>query len=137
MAAVEAAGFERVCSSSGASDLALLADAARLAGKVPRATAALTALRQRFAGSPQAAQAAFTLGRIAFDRRGAYGEAARWFGTYLREAPSGPLTREASGRRLEALFRAGDASARDAAAQYLARYPGGPHADLARRVAGQ
>jgi TolA-binding protein len=115
-----------------------LADAARLAGNVGRATAALETLRRRFAGSPQAAHAAFTLGRIAFDRRRAYGDAARWFSTYLREAPGGPLAREAAGRRMEALARSSDpAGARAAAQQYLERYPAGPHADVARRLAGQ
>jgi len=136
--AAEAAGFDRTTATASAADLALLADAARLAGDLARATAVLGALRRRFAGSPQAAQAAFTLGRIAFDRRGAYGEAARWFGAYLAEAPSGPLAREAAGRRMEALSRSSDAAgARAAAEQYLGRYPSGPHAELARRLAGR
>ena len=44
--------------------------------------------------------AAFTLGRIAYDRRD-YREAARWFATYLREEPSGSVAREAAGRLIE------------------------------------
>jgi hypothetical protein len=53
----------------------------------------------------------------------------------VREQPSGALAREASGRLLEACIAAGDgAGARDAATRYLARYPSGPHAALARRV---
>ena len=137
LAAAEASGFESVCAGASAGDLALLADAARFAGSTGRARQALTTLRSRFAGDGRAATAAFTLGRMAFDQQGAYGEAAGWFATYLAEQPGGSLAQEALGRLIEARQRAGDgAGARAAAQQYLARFPGGAHDALARRLVG-
>jgi hypothetical protein len=85
--AAETAGFDGICATASAADLVLLADAARFGGRLPRAVVALETLRRRFAGTPAATQAAFTLGRIAFDRRHAYADAARWFAIYMREAP--------------------------------------------------
>jgi hypothetical protein len=66
-------------------------------------------------------------------KRRAHGEAARWFEVYLRERPRGDLAREAAGRLIEARLGARDRpAARAAARAYLARYPDGPHAALAR-----
>ena len=94
--------------------------------------------RRRFPGNERAAVAAFALGRIAFDQRGNYSDAARWFRSYLTEQPSGRLARDALGRLMEAFHRAGDkASARGEAAHYLELYPTGPHAEFARRVTGE
>jgi TolA-binding protein len=62
-------------------------------------------------------------------------EAAQWFDTYLREQPQGLLAREAAGRLIESYRASGNASAaQTAAARYLARYPHGPHASLARQA---
>jgi TolA-binding protein len=136
LAAAEAAGFESECQRASASDLLSLAGAARLAGDAPRARQAYTLLRKRFASEPVAAVAAFNLARVAFDLVSDYGEAARWFRTYLREQPSGSLAPEAHGRLLEALQRSGDLpAARAAAKEYLTRYPTGPHAEFAKRLA--
>jgi transmembrane sensor len=136
MSAAEDAGFESTCDTLSASDLLLLADAARYAGRFPRADQALLAVRRRFAGSDAAAKAAFELGRIAFDVNRDHGRAGDWFDAYLGERPSGPLAREALGRALESRHRAGDATrAERLAVRYLARYPDGPHATLARRLA--
>ena len=91
---------------------------------------ALLACRSRFKGQPAAARAAYLLGRST----GA-GEAASWFETYIREQPAGALAREASGRLIESQQRAGNVAAtREAASRYLATYPDGPHASLARQV---
>lgn len=134
-ASAEASGFAASCASATPSDLLLLGDGARLSGKPERAVEALLALRRRFPRDPRRAAAAFALGKVAFDQRGAYEQAAEWFSTSLREQPAGPLAREASGRLIEALRRADDsAGARRAARDYLSRYPEGPHADLARSV---
>ena len=84
--AAERAGFSRICRMADAVELLALADAARLSGRTARAVEALTALRQRFPGSLSASTAAFALGRVAYERRGDYNEAARWFATYLDEA---------------------------------------------------
>jgi hypothetical protein len=74
------------------------------------------------------------LGKIAADQLGAGGEALRWFEEYLREAPNGALREQALGRSLE-LVRHGDpARAHRAAQRYLAEYPGGAYAALAKKV---
>jgi transmembrane sensor len=131
--AAERADFGRVCRTAGESDLLALADAARLSGHTARAVQALVALRQRFPRSPDAATAAFSLGRIAFERSGAYPDAVRWFSAYLAELPQGPLMGDAVGRLMEARQRAGDRTgARADAARYLQRFPEGPYAPEAR-----
>ncbi len=131
----EANGFARVLARSNARELLQLGDAARLGGKTARAMEVYRTIRERFSGSSSASRAAFFLGRISFDRRRSYREAARWFGTYLREQPGGQLSREAAGRRFEALHRAGSAAqARELARRYLRSYPSGPHAPLARQL---
>ena len=134
-AAAEASGFQNACDVSTAAELLLLGDAARLSGRPDRASEALLALRKRFPHDPRRAAAAFALGKVAFDQRRAYGQAAAWFATCMREQPGGPLAREAAGRQIEALRSAGDASgAAQAARAYLAQYPNGPHADVARAL---
>ena len=106
------------------------ARSARLAGRPAEERAALLACRKRAPGQPAAAQAAYLLGRAS-----AAGEAAGWFETYLREQPRGLLAREAAGRLIESYRAAGKTSAaQTAAASYLARYPDGPHAALARQT---
>jgi len=131
----EQAGFGRVCQEASLKELIALADAARLSGRGARATEALRALRQRFPRTTEAATAAFTLGRIAFEQRGAYKEAAQWFGTYLSEQPSGPLMGDSVGRLMEARQRSGDmAGARQDAERYLRRFPEGPYASEARAI---
>jgi transmembrane sensor len=95
----------------------------------------LLLIRRRHAGSSRAAVAAFGLGRLEFDKRHAYAKAAQWFGTYLKEEPSGSLAREARGRLMEATLAAGDrARARALADEYLSLHPTGPHAVLARSL---
>ena len=80
-----------------------------------------------------APSAAFHLGQLAFDGRGAYADAEREFATYLALRPRGPLAAEALGRMMEAQQRSGDlAGARISAARYLALYPTGAHARLAK-----
>jgi TolA-binding protein len=99
------------------------------------ALTAFQALRSRGAGSAAAKQAAFSIARVHFDQRAAYAEAARWFRTYLAEQPGGPLAREAEGRLMESLSRAGDrVGARKVAEGYLAKYAQGPHERVARQL---
>jgi transmembrane sensor len=134
----ETEGFEALCQSSNASDLIALSEVARLAGNVERARLSLNSIRQRFQGQSAAAVAAYTLGRMAFDGSRDYASAARWFQTYLSEQGQGSLAREAAGRLIEALERAGNhAAAERAARQYLDRYPDGPQKGLARRILGE
>ena len=134
--AAEHEGFDRVCHGASERELLALADAARLSQRTAHAIAALGALRQRFPRSPDAATAAFALGRIAFEKRGAYPEAERWFATYLDEQPDGPLMGDAAGRVMEAAERAGNrAQARAHAERYLRRFPEGPYAAKAKALA--
>lgn len=134
-AAADAHGFQSVCDSATPAELLLLGDAARVSGRADRATEALFTLRRRFPRDPRRAAAAFALGKVAFDQRRAYAQAAEWFSTCVREQPNGPLVREAWGRQIEALRNSGDgAGAQRTAREYLARYPDGPHADIARAV---
>ncbi|MGK3968034.1 FecR domain-containing protein [Sorangium sp. So ce118] len=135
MTAAEAEGFDGLVAGASAADLLVLADVARFSGKPERAAAALGATRSRFAGSGEAAKAAFHLGRMAFDQRRAYAEAERWFGVYLGEQPGGSFAQEALGRVIECRSLMGSASgAREAARRYLALYPAGPHAAHAERL---
>ena len=128
-------GFAAAVSRASVAELALLGDTARFAGKPADALAAYQALRSRGAGSAAAKQAAFTIARVHFDQRAAYAEAARWFRSYLAEQPGGPLAREAEGRLMESLSRAGDrAGAREVAEGYLAKYPRGPHERVAHQL---
>jgi len=134
-AAAQATGFDAACQSASPSELLQLGDGARLSGNSASAKQALTRLRSAFPADSRRAAAAFALGKVAFDQTHAYAEAAEWFATSIREQPGGSLVREAAGRLIEARRRAGDdAGARRAAESYLARYPDGPHADLARSL---
>lgn len=132
-AAADGVGFEQVCAAASGRELLDLSDAALMAGRADRATQALLAVRKRFAGSAASAAAAYKLGRIAFDNRGAMGDARTWFLAYLQEAPGGALAREASGRLIEIDVSTGNvAGARERAREYLRNYPDGPHAKLAK-----
>jgi pyruvate/2-oxoglutarate dehydrogenase complex dihydrolipoamide acyltransferase (E2) component len=128
-------GFDEEMARVGRDDLLLLGDVARLSGDPGRALAAYERVRARAPGSEAAANAAFSMGRVYFDEREAYRDAARWFGTYRAERAGGPFARDAMGRQMEALWRAGDrAGAASLAGEYLGAYPNGPHADLARTL---
>ena len=97
--AAERANFDQVCRIATAKELLALADAGRFFGPSRRAVTALGALRQRFPGSADAGTAAFTLGRIVFEKEQAYGQAANWFETYS----AGAAQRASDGRRLRPL----------------------------------
>ena len=104
-------GFDAELSRGARDDLLLLGDVARLSGDSGRALLAYERVRSRAPGSEAAANAAFAIGRVYFDQRGAYADAASWFATYRSERSDGPLARDATGRQMEALSRAGDAIA--------------------------
>ena len=97
---------------------------------------ALVALRERFAGTPAAEEAAFLLGRLAEDSHEPRATALGWYDVYLDEAPRGPYAAEALGRRLLLLIdAAGNTGAvRATAREYLERHPTGPYASRARAI---
>jgi hypothetical protein len=137
IAAAEANGWDDTLAVLSGPELLLLANAGRYAGRFELATAALQTTRRRFADTDSAATAAFELGRIAMDIRHQMKPAGDDFELYLRERPDGPLAREAMGRAIEARYGAGDQDrARELAKRYLAAWPEGPHAALAKRVLG-
>jgi hypothetical protein len=135
LSAVDRSGFALECSRASADELVRVADIARRAHEVAKARQALMAVRQRFSRTNQAGMAAFKLGVLEFDELGAFEKAAFWFRSYLNENPAGPLRREARGRLMEALHRAGSPDARGIAEAYLRDHPTGPHAELAQRIA--
>jgi hypothetical protein len=106
---------------------------ARLGGDPERAANAYGAVRRRFAASPSAARAAFALGRLRVDTDRAGAE--RWFDTYVREAPSGPLAQAAHDWLFELAVSSADPKRQQARARsYLDLYPTGAHAEDARRL---
>ncbi len=131
LAAAEKAGFSQEVRLASLSELFVLADAARLGGSPARAREALMAARTRFGSR---GRTAFLIGKIAVDQQGSAGEAATWFDTYLQEEPGGPLAEQALGRLIEIRRRSDSAAARSLAERYLARYPQGAYAALARSV---
>lgn len=133
--AAEAVGLDDLAKRLPGDELLRLGEVARFAGKPDTARDLLHALRDRFAGSPQAATAAYYLGRIAFERDRDYRQAVHWFSTYGGERPRGPLAVNALGRLMESAYRDEDlGTATRAARVYLRRFPKGPHGDLARRL---
>ncbi|WP_433936564.1 FecR domain-containing protein [Sorangium cellulosum] len=137
LADVERLGIDTVLGGASGAELVDLGSAARLGRKPDLAARLYEAARRRFAGSDAAAVAAYHLGRMAFDGRGAWAEAERWFAVYLAERPRGALAPEALGRSLEcARNQELHARARELAARYLAAYPNGAHAGLAAELAG-
>jgi TolA-binding protein len=133
--AVQRSGFEAVMQSSSASELLRLSDVARMGGQPARAAEILHVTRRRFPRTDAASVAAYTLGVTAFDQAGSFAEAAKWFGVYLHERPSGPLAAEALGRLMEADDRLGRRDKAQAEARkYLNLYPNGAHRDVAIRL---
>lgn len=129
---LEEAGFPRELDSARSGDeVVALAEVARLARRSDEARLAYRSARQRFPATPAAARAAFALGVLSFPAH----DSTQYFDLYLAEAPDGDFAAEAMGRLVEAYRAAGDlAAARAAARAYLARFPSGPHAELARGV---
>ncbi len=127
-----------LASSATPNELVELGSAARLAGNATFATNVYRAIRTRHPRTSAAASAAFHLGRMAFDGRGAWDEAASWFGVYLGEQSGGPFAAEALGRSIECAVKSGESDrARGLSQQYLRRFPKGAHSELARRWSEQ
>ncbi|MCA2979210.1 MAG: FecR domain-containing protein [Myxococcaceae bacterium] len=117
--------LDQALASERAAALLALADAARFEQRLDVAERACQALRARFSGSPEAAQALFVLARLA-ERRGDVAEALTRFEAYSVEAPAGPLVAEALARRVQLeAARGANERACALAREYLSRFPGG------------
>ncbi|HEX3696780.1 MAG TPA: FecR domain-containing protein [Polyangia bacterium] len=115
--------------------LGTLADAARYSGRADIASDALSALRERFPGSPAARRAAFLLGRLAEESGQSPSLGLRWYEMYLTEAPNGSYASEALGRQMLVVNRQSGAAAASALArQYLRLFPSGAYAAEAESV---
>ena len=132
----DAEGVGHALASRPLSDLRALGDAARYSGNQALAKRAYSAIRTRFASSGDARTAAFLLGRIAEEQDHSNTDAARWYDTYLAEAPGGAFAGDALGRKMVLVSKSqGRDAARPLAARYLQRFPGGPYAAAARDLA--
>jgi hypothetical protein len=115
-------------------DALLLSDAARLEGRLEVARALLSRVSAR--RGPDAAEAAFLLGRLEHDaHRGSAAKEA--FEGSLALSAQGPFAEQSRGRLLEVLLELDDrAGARAVAHDYLTHHPAGAWAGLARKAAG-
>jgi transmembrane sensor len=129
-AATERVGFIQEIERASSADLATLADIARFAGRPALAREALLAQRRRFGAR---GRSAFLIGKTAADQQGNSAEGVRWFEIYLSEEPGGALAEQALGRIME-LTKKDSATGRSAAERYIARYPSGSYAGLARSI---
>jgi hypothetical protein len=131
----ERRGVSAVLGEGSLSELVALADAARLSGRNDLARRALLSQRARFPRAGAAKDAAFFLGRIADDHELSPASAIPWYDTYLSEAPHGHFAAEAFGRKMVAISKqSGRSAAKDMAAEYLKRFPSGPHVSVAREL---
>ena len=118
-------------------ELLLAADVKRLSHHPAEAIAPLQQLVRDHADDTRAPMAAFTLGRILLEELDRPADAATAFAAADKLAPTGPLAEDAVAREVESLARAGDrAAARQAAEQYVARFPGGRKLRSVRRTGG-
>jgi transmembrane sensor len=118
-----------------AEELLAAADVARLSGHPREAVPFLERVLADFHGDPRAPLAAFGLGRILLPTQPA--EAAGRFAEARAMAPSGAIAEDALAREVEAWSRAGrPARAREAATEYVRRYPQGSRADEVRTLGG-
>lgn len=130
----EARGVSRVLLTASSAELLALANAARFSGRADLGRDAYKAIRQRFSGSQASASAAFLLGRLTESTSAT--EAKHWYERYEQDAPKGALTAEAMGRRLVLTQTTGSrAEVLRLAEDYLKRFPDGPYAGVARKIA--
>jgi tetratricopeptide (TPR) repeat protein len=134
---IDRLGESPLLRTSTAEDLILLGNAARFGGRPELAEKAYEAVRASSPGGSSAALCAYYLARIALDTRGDRALAIRFLRTYLREAKNGELAPSARARLMDLLTKQGDtAGAQAVAREYLTLHPRGPHADVARKLAG-
>lgn len=113
----------------------LAADVARKAGHPAAALPYLRRVLDNHPKNSRAPLAAFTIGRIEFDRH-SYRAAAKSFAR-VRQMGAPSLVEHALAREVEAWAAAGELGrAKRHARDYLSRYPQGPRAKRVQRVLG-
>lgn len=119
-----------------AAELLALADVARLSGHPAAAAAPLSRLLAEHASDPNAATAAFTLGKIQLETLAEPAAAARSFERALSLGVPRALREDTFARRVEAYAKAGDRErARTAREAYDAEFPNGRHRSTLSRWA--
>jgi transmembrane sensor len=104
------------------------AQRARADGQPYDAARAFDRLRRSYPQDPRAALSAFELGRLRLDALGDPRGAEEALRDAIALGPSSPFREDAESRRVEALWRMGDASGcASARASYLARWPHGTY----------
>lgn len=104
------------------------AQRARADGRPYDAARAFDQLRHGFPRDPRAALSAFELGRLRLDALGDPRGAEEALRDAITLGPSSPFREDAEARRVEALWRTGDAAGcASARADYLARWPNGTY----------
>lgn len=135
--AAQPKGIYGAAEGASSSTLLDLADVARFTKHTGDARRLLQRLRDEHPGTTDAAEAAFSLGRLEAST-GNRAEAAAHFERYLDERPAGSHAQDALGRLMDCYEALGDsAQARSSAQKYLAGFPKGPHADKAESILGQ
>lgn len=108
-------------------DMFAAAMRARSDGKSKEAIVGFQQVCERWPSSAYAPMSAFEWGRLALDTQGDARQAARAFERTLELATSASLIEDALARLTEAYSRFDVGSCRRAQADYLKRFPGGPH----------
>lgn len=134
LALAKRSGFDRLLRQLPAAELLLLADSARYAQQAALAERAFTVLTNRFAKEPEALDAAFALGRLAYTQE-RWSQSAQWFERVTRDDAPEPLRQAAWQRLMESQERANDvAGAKRTATRYLQGSPQGAHKTFAERL---
>jgi hypothetical protein len=127
-------GIDETIATCTSAELVALADAARYSRHDDVARRALLAERRRFAGSAAVRDAAFLLGRLE-ESEGNATAAIEWYDKYRGEAAGATYDSDALGRKMLLLQQASmGARAREAAARYLALFPGGSYSTRAQAL---
>ena len=138
VALIKPSDFDRIKARGSAEDLMLVGDATRLSGRNKMAFEAYRTVRRRYPKTEDSERAAFMMGRLYLDRNGDSPRAAKWFDICYRENRQGVMAREAAGRLIEALDKAKEPTrAKQAAQEYMNRFPRGPHKKLAQKILSQ
>lgn len=135
MELARSSGIDALVASETANRLLGLADLAKQTGDTKAQVQVLEGLRSRYAGTNDAARAALELGRI-HDKQGDHGAAAGWYRKAHDESLEARNGEIALGLHMTALANAADGkAAKQAAIEYLEKYPAGSYVAKAKELA--